>query len=74
MKGLEVKGAAWSKSRKQKKCLPWPHLVLVHIPFPHSGSHLDLTLSSLSLRPFLLEMTSPDSYGFRSFLPITYAQ
>lgn len=29
---------------------------------------------ALSLHPFLSEMTSPDSYGFRAFLPITYAQ
>lgn len=43
-----------------------PHLALVCVPSPHSGSPWTL-VSALSLHPFLLEMTSPDSYEFRTF-------
>lgn len=66
MKGLEVKRAAWSRSRKQKNACPG--LILAWLAFLSPTLAPTWTLlSARSLHPFLLEMTSPDSYGFGFF-------
>lgn len=60
---------------EQKIFCPGLSSNLLCISLPPPGSlPPGLPAPALSLHLLLSEMTSPDSYGFRAFLPITYAQ
>jgi hypothetical protein len=61
-----------SEERPDQGFLPWSLQLLgllLSLPLAPTGC-----CSILSPHPFSSEMTSPDNYGFRAFLSITYAQ